>query len=62
MMESGYHQQGHVENAVFRFKTIIGPRLRARSLPAQRVEVALGCRILNQFTALGRPESVAVGR
>jgi len=29
--ESGYHQQGTVENAFFRYKSILGDRLRARS-------------------------------
>ncbi len=62
MKESVYHQQARGENALFHFKRIIGSRLRARSLPGQRVEVALGCRALNIFTALGRPRSVAVGR
>ncbi len=33
--ESGYHRQGIVENAFFRYKSIIGDRLRARHARAQ---------------------------
>ena len=29
--ESGYHRQGRVENTFFRYKTVIGGRLRART-------------------------------
>ncbi|MCP3916865.1 MAG: transposase [bacterium] len=33
--ESGYHRQGTVENTIFRYKSIIGDRLRARKSDAQ---------------------------
>jgi hypothetical protein len=33
--ESGYHRQGTVENTFFRFKSIIGDRLRARHTNGQ---------------------------
>ncbi|MGK0482754.1 MAG: IS5 family transposase, partial [Planctomycetota bacterium] len=45
--ESGYHQQGTVENAFFRYKSMLGDRLHARGLAAQKAEVAIGCKILN---------------
>ena len=32
--EFGYHQQGRVENTFFRYKSIIGGRLRARQADA----------------------------
>ena len=54
---SGYHRQGRVENAFFRYKSIIGDSLRARSPAGQGSEVVLGCEILNRMTALGRPVS-----
>ncbi|MCP3915309.1 MAG: IS5 family transposase [bacterium] len=60
--ESGYHQQGRVENAMFRYKSIIGDRLRARTEGAQAVEAALACNVLNRVLELGRPASVAIGR
>ena len=57
---SGYRRRSLVENAVFRYKTIIGQRMRSRSLDSQRVEVGLACKILNTMTSLGRPDSVKV--
>jgi hypothetical protein len=59
--ESGYHRQACVENTFFRYKTIIGPGLRARHPKSQKVEALISCNILNQMLALGRPESLAVG-
>ncbi len=60
--ESGYHQQGTVENAFFRYKSMLGDRLHARGLAAQKTEVAIGCKILNRLLGLGRPRSVALAR
>jgi hypothetical protein len=60
--ESGYHRQGTVENAFFRYKSIIGGRLRARHPESQRVEAALACNVLNRMLEIGRPASVAIGR
>ncbi|MDA1097288.1 MAG: IS5 family transposase [Chloroflexi bacterium] len=59
---SGYHRQARVENAFFRYKSILGEGLRARSPAGQGSEVVLGCEILNQMTAFGRPASYSVGR
>ena len=59
---SGYHRQSRVENAFFRYKSIIGDGLRARSPAGQGSEVVLGCEILNRMTALGRPVSYRIGR
>ena len=59
---SGYHRQGRVENTFFRYKSIIGEGLRARSPAGQGSEVVLGCEILNRLTALGRPASYRIGR
>ena len=57
-----YHRQGRVENAFFRYKSIIGDGLRARSPAGQGSEAVLGCEILNRMTALGRPVSYHIGR
>ena len=54
---SGYSRRSLVENTVYRYKTIIGPAMRSRTLPGQRVEARVGCRILNTMAALGMPES-----
>ena len=59
---SGYHRQSRVENTFFRYKSIIGAGLRARSPAGQGREVVLGCEILNRMTALGRPVSYRLGR
>ena len=59
---SGYHRQGGAENAFFRYKSIIGDSLRARSPAGQGSEAVLGCEILNRMTALGRPVSYRIGR
>lgn len=58
----GYHQQARVENALFRYKSIIGHGLRARSPAGQGTEAVLACNILNQMTGLGRPVSYSIGR
>ena len=59
---SGYYRQGRVENTFFRYKSIIGDGLRARSPAGEASEVVLGCEILNRMTALGRPASYRIGR
>ena len=51
-----------VENAFFRYMSIIGDGLRARSPAGQGTEAVLGCEILNRMTALGRPVSYRIGR
>ena len=49
---SGYHGQARVENAFFRYKSIIGDSLRACSPAGRGTEVVLACNILNQMTGL----------
>jgi IS5 family transposase len=58
--ESGYHRQGTVENAFFRYKSILGDRPRARSTGAREVEASDACNVLNRMLALGRPVSIAI--
>ena len=59
---SGYHQHARVENAFFRYKSIVGDCLRARSASGQRREAVLACNVLNRMTELGRPVSYRIGR
>jgi IS5 family transposase len=54
------HQPARVENTFFRYKTIIGPGLRARHPKAQDAEAMIACNILNTMIALARPESSAI--
>ena len=58
----GYHGQARVENAFFRYTSIIGDSLRACSPAGRGTEVDLACTILNQMTGLGRPLSYRIGR
>ena len=59
---SGYHRQGRVENTFFRYKSIIGDGLLARSPAGRGSEAVLGCEILNRMTDLGRPVSYRIVR
>jgi hypothetical protein len=59
---SGYHRQARVENAFFRYKSIIGGGLRARSPGGQGTEAILACNLLNQMMAHGKPVSYGIGR
>ncbi len=60
--ESGYHRQARVETAFFRYKSIIGDGLRARTAGGRTAEALLACNILNTMTDMGRPDSYAIGR
>jgi transposase len=57
---TGYGRRSLGETAMFRYKTVIGRRLRARSLPGQRVEARMGCVVINRMTQLGMPVSCRV--
>jgi hypothetical protein len=59
--ESGYSKRSKVETMFYRYKTIIGPVMRARGLASQRVEARIGCKILNTMTMLGMPDSEMIG-
>jgi len=55
---SGYGRRSLIETAVYRYKTIIGRRLCARSLANQRTEAKIGCNVLNRMTRFGMPVTV----
>ena len=57
---SGYSTRSLVENTMYRYKTIIGRRMRSRTFDGQRVEVQLANRILNRMTHLGMSDSYRV--
>jgi hypothetical protein len=56
--EIDYGQRALVETVMGRYKAIIGPRLRARSLSGQQAEAAIGVAILNRMLNAGHPDSV----
>jgi IS5 family transposase len=57
---SGYSKRNIVENAMFRYKQIIGSKLHSRSMKNQFKEIALAVNIINKMTGLGMPNSVRV--
>ena len=56
--EAGYQRQARAENAVFRYKSIIGDGLRARTPEGRMAEALLACNLLNQMTAPGQARVV----
>ena len=58
---SGYSRRRKVETTFHRDKAILDSAMRARGLASQRVEVRLGCKILNTMTALGIPDGEMIG-
>ena len=59
---SRYQQQARVENALFRYQSIIGDGLRAKTPGGRTAETLLACNILKTMTDMGRPNSYAMGR
>ncbi len=57
---TGYGRRSHAETAVGRYKGLIGPKLRARALPAQRGETAIAAEVLNRMIRAAKPISVRV--
>jgi len=55
---AGYHRRSLSETAMYRMKTCLGQGLKNRVLENQQAEARLRCKILNQFTRLGLPDSI----
>jgi IS5 family transposase len=58
--ETGYHRRSLAETAMSRYKKIIGPGLKARTLDNRKAEAAVAVRCVNRFTALGMPKSLRI--
>lgn len=58
--QSGYHRRSKAEVAMFRYKTIFGPKTYARKMTNQKTEVRIKCACINKFNLLGMPISVRV--
>jgi len=52
---SRYNRRSRGETLMGRWKTVIGPKLKARTFENQETEARIGVRILNPMTELGRP-------
>jgi hypothetical protein len=55
---TGYGRRNQAETAMARYKHRIGPKLRARSLSAQKGEVAVAVAVLNKMIRTAKPISV----
>ena len=55
---TGYGRRSLVETAIGRTKHLIGPTLRARTLPGQQGEAALAIAALNRMIRIAKPVSV----
>jgi hypothetical protein len=47
---SGYNQRSRAKTLISRWKTVIGPKLKARSFKHQKTEAKISVRILNRMT------------
>ena len=54
---TGYHKRSLSETGMYRYKTIFGQQLWARTTQTQQTEVKIKCKILNKFTKCGMPNS-----
>ncbi|CAO3437394.1 hypothetical protein [Azospirillum endophyticum] len=54
-VDYGHRSLGEV--AMLRYKTLIGRSLHARTLPRQKTEAKVACKVINIMTGLGMPVS-----
>lgn len=54
--KTGYHRRSLSETAMYRYKTLIGPSLRARLFETQQVEVYAALAVINRINTLGMPK------
>lgn len=58
--QTGYGLRSYAELAMLRYKTIIGPCLKARKLTRQQAEAKASVRVLNRMTQCGMPLSIRI--
>ena len=56
--QTQYGKRSKAETAMARYKRILGDQLRARTLPGQQAEAAIGVTVLNRMIDQARPNSV----
>ena len=54
----GYNARAGAEDAMSRYKRIIGDTVRSHSRPSQKVEPRIAVTVLNRMLDLAHPESV----
>jgi|688.fasta_scaffold464523_1 hypothetical protein len=52
-----YGRRARVENTMYRYKAIIGNKLRSKNLENQNMEIQIGVQILNRMAQLGMPKA-----
>ena len=52
---TGYNQRSRGETLMGRWKTVIGPKLKARTFENQKTEAKIGVRVLNRMIGLSSP-------
>lgn len=52
-----YGRRARVENTIYRYKALIGNKLRSKTLESQNTEVQIAVRILNRMAQLGMPKA-----
>lgn len=55
-----YHRRSIAETTMFRYKTIIGDKLKSKTFDRQTTEIKIGCKILNIFTLACMPKSIKI--
>jgi hypothetical protein len=55
-----YNRRSLIETAMFRYKTIVGRRLHARTMPNEQAKAQIGCNVLNRMAGLGMPASIPI--
>jgi hypothetical protein len=56
--QTDYGKRSKAETAMAHYKRILGDQLRARTLPGQQTEAAIGVAVLNRMSDQARPNSV----
>jgi hypothetical protein len=58
--DTGYHKRSLSETAMYRFKTVFGANITAKTLRRQQTQLQIRINALNEMTLLGMPRSVMI--
>ncbi len=58
--KTGYGLRNYSELDFYRYKQIIGSKLKARKFSRQKTESRIGCIVLNKMTSLGMSDSIKI--
>lgn len=57
-----YHKRSISETNMFRYKIIIGEKLKSRIIEKQKTESKIACKIINRMTKCGMPISIKINK